>query len=114
MFFRLWLWIKSVFSTDKSSDEHLASNLSSRSMPQHVKFSAGLCKTDDPGLFVLLGFCYPSTLQDEVNKELSKDDVLYQGKGTSLEPVCIGDKILVSLSKQLIPQDKETENAFVK
>ena len=83
-------------------------------MPQHVKFSACLCKTDVPELFVLPMFCYPSTLQHEVDKKLSKDDVLYQGQGTSLEPVCIGDKILVSVLKPLVSQDGETENAFVR
>ena len=81
-------------------------------MPQHVEFSACLWKTRKPEEFVLHLFCYPSTLQHEVDEKLSNDDVRYQGQGTSLETVCIGDKIFVSLLKPLIPQNDE--NAFLR
>lgn len=76
-------------------------------MPQHVEFSACLWKTRKPEVFVLHMFCYRSTLQHEVDKKLSNDDVRYQGQGTSVEPVCIEDYISVSLLKPLIPQDME-------
>ena len=109
LFFRIWLWIKSFFS----ADERLASELSSRSMPQHVRFSACLCKTDVPEQFVLPMYCYPSTLQHVVDVKLSKDDVLYQGHGNSGEQLCIGDKISVSL-KSFILQDEETEIPFLR
>ena len=106
------MWIKSFLSADKSADEHLASKLSSRTMPQYVEFSACLLKTRKPEEFVLHMFCFPSTFQHEVDKKLSNNDVRYQGQGTSLEPLCIGDKISVSLLKPLISQDEE--NAFLR
>ena len=36
----------------------------------------------------------------------------YIGEGSSVRPVCVKEKILVSLSKEIIPQDTEDKNAL--
>ena len=91
----------------------LATDLSRRSMPQHAKFLACLCTTTVPEYFGLTVYCYPNFLQDKVDRKLAKHDVPYQGQTNSSEPLCKGDKILVSLSEALIRQDAEMENVFV-
>lgn len=104
----------SIQSAGRSCYELLASKLSFRSMPQQVEFSACICETDFLGRFVLQMFCYPKMLQDEVDKKLSQDDVVYKGQGTSLEPVCKGDKIWASVLESFILNDEDAENTFGK
>lgn len=104
----------SIQSAARSYYELLASKLSFRSMPQQVEFSASICESNVRGQFVLEMFCYPKMLQREVDKKLSEDDVVYQGQGTSLEPLCKGDEIWASVLESFIPKDENADNTTVK
>ncbi|XP_078357696.1 p53-induced death domain-containing protein 1-like [Oculina patagonica] len=109
-FSRFWAWVTEARLPQVVKD--LASKLSFRSMPQYVKLSTCLCESTVPEDFVLKIFCYPSTLQFQVEKILSRYRVPYQGEGKSVEPICKGDKILVTFLSALIPQ--EEENVFLR
>ena len=86
--------------------------LCSRSRPQHARFFTCLCETRVRGHFGLKLFCYPQKLQHDVNQQISRCIVPYIGEGSSREPVCEEEKILVSLSEAIIPQGTDQKNAL--
>ena len=83
-----------------------------RSRPQYARFFTCLCGTSVPGHFGLKLFCYPQKLQHDVNQQISKCIVPHIGEGTSLEPICGEEEILVSLSEAIIPQSSDEKNAL--
>ena len=83
-----------------------------RSRPQYARFFTCLCETSVPGHFGLKLFCYPQKLQHDVNQQISRCIVPYIGEGSSCEPVCEEEKILVSLSEAIIPQGTDQKNAL--
>ena len=86
--------------------------LCSRSRPQYARFFTCLCETSIRGHFGLKLFCYPQKLQHDVNQQISRCIVPYIGEGSSCEPVCEEEKILVSLSEAIIPQSSDEKNAL--
>ena len=90
----------------------LVRRLSSSSRPQYARFLTCLCETSVDGHFGLKLFCYPQKLQDDVNRQISNYIVLQRGEGSSGKPVRVEEKILVSLSEAIIPQDTDDKNAL--
>ncbi|XP_058967975.2 uncharacterized protein [Pocillopora verrucosa] len=86
--------------------------LCSRSRPQYARFFTCLCETSIRGHFGLKLFCYPQKLEHDVNQQISRCIVPYIGEGSSCEPVCEEEKILVSLSEAIIPQSSDEKNAL--
>ena len=86
--------------------------LCNRSRPQHARFFTCLCETGVRGHFKLKLFCYPQRLYYDVIRKISECVLLYKDEGCSSKPVCGEEKILVSLSEAIIPQDTDQKNAL--
>ena len=95
-----------------SSFSEFVGKLSSRSRPQHARFFSCLCETHVPGHFGLKLFCYPPTLQSDVDRQISACIMPYTGEGNSYKPVCDEEEISVSLSEAIKPQTTDESNAL--
>ena len=95
-----------------SSFSEFVGKLSSRSRPQHARFFSCLCETHVPGHFGLKLFCYPPTLQSDVDRQISACIMPYTGEGNSYKPVCDEEEISVSLSEAIKPQTTDERNAL--
>lgn len=60
-----------------------------------MHFLACLRKTSVLDTYILSLYCYPNCKQLEVEKNLSICEISYKGEGTSKEPVCVEDEIVV-------------------
>ena len=86
--------------------------LSCRHRPQHARFLTCLCKTNVRRQFVLKLFCYPQKLVYDVSQQISRIKMRYIAEGSSVEPVCEEEEILVSFSKAIILQGEDDGTAI--
>ena len=94
--------IRSLLQSASGLTEFLG-KLCSRSRPQHARFFTCLCETGVRDHF---------RLYYDVKRQISECVVPYKDEGSSSKPVYGEEKILVSLSKAIIPQGTDQKNAL--
>ena len=114
-YFLFYRFCVCVFNKPVPLLEDYFRRLFSRTMPQRVHFLTCLCKTTVRDTYSLLLYCYPNFKQPEVEKKLSSYDIPYKGEGRSKEPVCVGDKIVVSLRAfYFVQESQRNENVVLR
>ena len=71
-----------------------------RAMGQDAEFLACLCDDVKPTNYLLTLSCFPTHLQDQVNRRPRPCHVNYQGRGTSEKPLCRREQVFVSFSEE--------------
>ena len=81
-------------------------------MLQRVGFFACLYDKGNSTDYLLLLYCFPLHLEEQVHTRASTDPrVRAQGEGNSLKPLCKEDQMSVSLSKEFtVTQEVNLEN----
>nr|XP_058963363.1 uncharacterized protein LOC131790198 [Pocillopora verrucosa] len=110
-----WVWIdrlKLPFVTLKNA----AYDFCRRLMLQEVGFFARLYATGNPTIYVLILYCFPLHLREQVQTPLSPDlrRLCAQGGGNSLKPLCKEDWMSVSLSEAFTLMQEVNLDNFLK
>ena len=83
-------------------------------MGQHPEFLACLCYIRSTEYLLTLS-CFPVQFKSQVDNDIAKYSVYFQGEGTSERPLCAEDRAFVSLSEAFsVKQKGHTEDFYLK
>ncbi|XP_022809156.1 uncharacterized protein LOC111346126 isoform X2 [Stylophora pistillata] len=82
-------------------------------MPQRVHFLACLRETLCHAKYELLLYCFLNIRRADVVQEISRYETPFIGEGKSKEPLCKGDKIVVSLSALTFEHESQKNKEIV-
>ena len=100
----------------RDSSDGIPHTISDPPMPQHTRFLACLCDTENPKEHLLVLYCFPTHLTSEVKEDIAKTyTVVLQGDCTSRQPLAKEDQAFFSLPDELTPREQQhVENTFLR